>query len=64
MAVLTLATIGLYYEFEVRSVPIGSVVIKGTTLLWIIWSAALARMLVDVRERGSCHISPVRSGSP
>ena len=64
MVVLILATTGLYYEFAVRSIPIGTIVIKGTTLLWILWSAALARLFIGVRGQGPGHVSPEQSISP
>jgi hypothetical protein len=60
--VLILATVGLYFESPIRSVSVASVVLKGTTALWIVWTVSLALMLRDVRPDPGWPASRAVSG--
>ena len=47
---LILATVGLYLEYPIRNIPVASVVLKGTTMLWVVWTASLALARRQVRR--------------
>jgi hypothetical protein len=50
LVVLILATVGLYLEYPIRNIPVASVVFKGTTILWVIWTVSLALIRRQMRH--------------